>query len=302
MASSQVDNSSHPRLSAPRRGGKRSGAGRKGEPHRNAYLVLAIKAELRTIGAADDSPKVVTGMVRDIRRRDPTFCKALDEPSVVRTYFRYRYEPLPRGTSLLLAWGKSPKEAFELEERATAILDDEQIDELYDHVEHRRWRGKPKADWFENAIRRLERDPRDWPIPSTQRGRPDKQAGLVKAALHKGLTTKLEIADDTGIDLDSLQTLLTRMADSKEIDRVGHGKYAERTEGLVNYKRPDVDKEILSVLADGRATAQEMSTRTGIAEGSIRKGIGRLLDAKEITLIEPAGYRRGAAYELSRAR
>jgi hypothetical protein len=172
------------------------------------------------------------------------------------------------------------------------------VDQLFTHMECRRhsWRGRQKIEWLEAVPGRLARNPLDWPIPATRRGRPDKQARLVLTAVRKGKETKDDIADDTGINPDSLQTLLNRMVESKELGRTERGRYVEWTEGLVSYERPDVDKEILNVLADGPATPPEMSDRTGIGQGSINKGVRRLRKAGKIDLIERArSAERGSA-------
>lgn len=202
---------------------------------------------------------------------------------------------------------RSREQLCELINRLIAIPApwNEDVDQLFVHMEttHRSWRGIQKIEWLESVPGRLAKNPRDWPIPATPRGRPDKQAGLVLAAVRKGLTTKLEIADDTGIDLDSLQTLLNRMVVSKELSRTERGRYVEWTEGLVSYERPDVDKEILNVLADGPATPPEMSDRTGLGQGSINKGVSRLRKAKKIDLIDrvnSAERGRAALYAIAR--
>jgi DNA-binding transcriptional ArsR family regulator len=178
-----------------------------------------------------------------------------------------------------------------------------QIDQLFMHMERRRhsWRGRQKIEWLEAVPGRLARNPLDWPIPATRRGRPDKQAGLVLAAVRKGKETKDEIAHDTGINPDSLQTLLNRMVESKELRRTERNRYVEWTDGLVSYERPDVDKEILNALADGWATPRELRDRIGCSQGAINKGLSRLRDAGKIILIDrinSAERGRAALYGL----
>jgi hypothetical protein len=259
-------------------------------------LVLEVKAGSEAGLSPDD-------IIRTLRARAPwnkwsqeTLCRQL------RTARRFHGDSPPdisseRWMSLLQEWGKtkgcmSREQACDLVNRLLAIPAPwaAHVDQLFIHMEHRRhWRGVQKIEWIKSALDRLTRNPLDWPIPPTQRGRPDVQAGLVLAALRKGLAEKSEIAAETGIKPGSLQTLLESMRRSKEIKSIGLGRYAEFERfDLPTYARPDVDKAILNELANGPATPPELRGRIGCTKGGIVKGLRRLRKAQKIDLVERA--------------
>jgi hypothetical protein len=296
-------------------------------------LVCLVRVGLGILGLKERR-KWIDAVVLIIR--DRTFYQQWSFGNLVTVFYDYRNEPPPapgpiaeqptdeptidastrdRWMSRLQEWAnetkrrppcRSREQLCELINHLNAIPApwNAQVDQLFTHMERRRhsWRGRQKIEWLEAVPGRLARNPLDWPIPATRRGRPDKQAGLVLAAVRKGKETKDEIADDTGINPDSLQTLLNRMVESKELGRTERGRYVEWTEGLVCYERPDVDKEILNALADGWATPHELRDRIGCSQGAINKGLRRLRDAKEIILIDRANSAergRAALYGLA---
>jgi hypothetical protein len=74
-------------------GGKRAGAGRKGDGKWH-HLVSMIKAALDALGLVD-SPKNVRSVIRDRRVKDPLFYEGVREATLSRYYFRYRNRPTP---------------------------------------------------------------------------------------------------------------------------------------------------------------------------------------------------------------
>ncbi len=300
MVPSQVENLSlH-----PTRGGKRSGAGRKGKRHRNADLVSTIRTELKTIGAADESPKLVRSVVRDICLRDPTFCErlGLEEQSIVRAYFKHRNTPSPpteprdQWISDLGKWGESPEASRALVDRWIAIVTIKlpnlglaYLTRMFAHVKcARRLRtGQSKIERLKRAADNLESD-RPYPLRPWDQGSKEN-IELIKSALRNGLTDVQEIADHTGIKPRTTQELLAFMANVGDAVRLRHGHYGPAREGATNSTPPG--KVILRLLEDGPASSADLRARGNLSEAQVFGALHRLVNITgQVVRLKPDLY------------
>jgi hypothetical protein len=203
-------------------------------------------------------------------------------------------------TSNLQEWGKETKRlpACMSAERARNIIKrlievgwhwHSQLDRLFVHMERRiHWNGRQKIKWIEDAIDRLDRNPFDWPIPPSQRGRPDVTSGRIEIYLREvGSAHKQDIAAALGIPLTTAQTTLCSMERAKRIVREANGVYAPWTEGAAYVA---TDKAILEVLANGPAGPAGLRARTGKSDAAIHGGLHRLKKKGTIVLTERGKY------------
>jgi hypothetical protein len=211
-----------------------------------------------------------------------------------------------RWTSELQEWGKETKRlpACMSAERARNIIErlievsshwHAQLDRLFVHMERRiHWNGRQKIKWIEDAIDRLGRNPFDWPIPPSQRGRPDVTAGRIESYLREvGSAHKQDIAAALEIPLTTAQTTLCSMERAKRILREANGVYAPWTEGR-SYVA--TDKAILEFLANGQAGLADVRARTGKSDAAIHGALHRLKKKGTIVLTRRGRY---AMYALA---
>jgi len=207
-----------------------------------------------------------------------------------------------RWMSSLQEWGKETKRlpACMSVERADGIIKrliaagwrwHDQLDQLSVHMGRRiHWNGRQKIKWIEATIDRLTRNPSDWPIPPSRRGRPDVTVGKIESYLRDvGRAHKQDIAAALGILDTTAQTTLCSMERAGIIVREANGLYAPMTEGAKSVD--PTDKAILDALADGPATPAELRARIpGKTEAAITAGLHRLKEASKAVLTHRGKY------------
>jgi hypothetical protein len=213
----------------------------------------------------------------------------------------------------LLEWGKEPKrrpvgmstaQARDLIKRLLAIPEQcrPHVDHLFVHMERRvHWNGRQKIEWLQSVPDRLNRNPFDWPIPPSKRGRRDVNTDLVLDFLEKvpADADKDEIQAATGIKPTTLQNLLVSLERSKRVTRTDLGRYASPAKELAAHV--STDAAILNFLANGPAFFDEIRAGTGKTEGEVAGGIHRLKKAKKIDLIHRGKRARYALAGMAQA-